>query len=216
MPKTVSVKEGVNQTVNIHIHEKSKQKKRRQKRRKVSGGGAIRTLNRFVPASSSRSSASGFAGFGEGGGLPQVRFAKQQLIALPEGDKALGLVGKKRITEGEQENLHKKLIKDTVREYEAEVRGNSTQERELPILDLTGDTPPSTKPKISRIGQLWERSINHVLQNRRAEAIADFGIDTTGKSKKEITKLIRMAHANAKLENELQSVIEIPDTPENI
>lgn len=168
MPKTV-YKTGGKQTINIHIHEKSNEKKRRQKRRKVSRGGSIRTINRMIPAPSE---------------LPQRRLMTQQLVVLPEGDKALGQVGGKP-----QLTFQKELIRQQIKEYEDEVRGKSIQERELPI------TPATTKPTIRRLADLKDVNVETILKNRKAEAIQEFNINTEGLSNRQINKKIREAHA---------------------
>jgi len=222
MPKTVSVKkDGISQTVHVHIHEKSKEKKRRQKRRKVSRGGAIRTIHRGNLTSSSIASNIGF-GTGAYQGLPQMRRTAQQLLVLPEGDKALGQVGVKQLTAGEQQTqqigLQKKLIMDSIKEYEAEVKGKSTKERDEPvveIIDLTGDedTKPLTlKPGISVIKPLREIGIASVLKEpRRSDAITEYGIDTS-LSMKAQNKAIRAAH---KQDVGFASAPPTPSTPES-
>ena len=193
MPKKVSIKkDGVSQSVHIHIHEKSKEQKRRRKRRKVSRAGAIRTINRFVPAPSE---------------LPQVRFSKQQLVVLPEGDKALGQVGVKQLTAGEQMGLQKKLMMETIKEYEEEVRGKSTQERILPVAD-TGNN----KPAIRRLADLKDVNIETILRNRKTEAIKEFNIDPT-LPKRELNNKIREAHALVAT-NPLTRTPKKPNTPQ--
>jgi len=166
MPKTVYKTSG-KQTINIHIHEKTKEQKRRRKRRKVSRGGAIRTINRMIPVSSE---------------LPQRRLMAQQLVVLPEGDKALGQIGGKP-----QLTYQKELIRQQIKEYEDEVRGKSTVERVLPI--------QPTKPVITRLADLKDINIETILRNRKDEAIKEFNIDTTGLRIREINKLIRESHS---------------------
>jgi hypothetical protein len=204
MPKTVSVKkDGISQTVHVHIHEKSKEKKRRQKRRKVSRGGAIRTINRGNLTASSIGSNIGF-GTGAYQGLPQMRRTAQQLLVLPEGDKALGQVGVKQLTAGEQQTqqigLQKKLIMDSIKEYEAEVKGKSTKERDenvIEVIDLTGGKPKSTTTvrKLVEPKPLRNIKITTVLSNRRDEAIKFYGIDTEELNHTQITAKIKEAHA---------------------
>jgi hypothetical protein len=180
MPKTV-YKTGGKQTINIHIHEKSKEKKRRQRRKKVSGSGAIRTINRMIPATSE---------------LPQRRLMTQQLIVLPEGDKALGQIGMK------PQNVltyQRELIRQQIKEYEDEVKGLSLKERDKPVvnfIDLTGDEPPTVKSdvKISKIKELKDVKIETVLANRRDEAIEYYGISKELKDRKKQNKQIRQAH----------------------
>ena len=220
MPKTVSVKkDGISQTVHVHIHEKSKEKKRRQKRRKVSRGGAIRTINRGNLTSSSIGSNIGF-GTGAYQGLPQMRRTAQQLLVLPEGDKALGQVGVKQLTAGEQQaqqiGLQKKLIMDSIKEYEAQIRGQSTKARDEPVIefiDLTEDTKPTNlKPGISIIKPLREISIKTVLKEpRRSDAMTEYGIDTS-LSMKDQNKAIREAH---KQDVGFASTPATPSTPDS-
>ena len=121
-------KDGVNQTVNIHIHEKSEKKKRRRRRKKVSTSGSIRSINRSLPSSSSSSQ----------GVIPQRRFSQQQLIALPEGDKALGQSGMLgyKVPQPQQLMYQKELMKLAMKEYEAEVKGRSLKERDTPVDDI--------------------------------------------------------------------------------
>jgi len=216
MPKTVSVKkDGISQTVHVHIHEKSKEKKRRQKRRKVSRGGAIRTIKRGNLTSSSIGSNIGF-GTGAYQGLPQMVRTAQQLLVLPEGDKALGQVGVKQLTAGEQIGLQKQLILDSIKEYESQVMGKSTKERTEPVvevIDLTEDTkPPTLKPGISVIKPLREIGIASVLKEpRRSDAMTEYGIDTS-LSMKEQNKAIREAH---KQDVGFASTPATPSTPES-
>ena len=134
-------KDGVSQTVNIHIHDKAEKKKRRRKRKKVSTSGSIRTINRMIPATSSFSQ----------GFIPQRRLAQQQLIALPEGDKALGQTGMLgyKVPQPQQLTYQKELLKLAMREYEAEVRGKSTKARDVPVDDIIVtdlDDQPRMKP----------------------------------------------------------------------
>jgi hypothetical protein len=227
MPKTVSVKkDGISQTVHVHIHEKSKEKKRRQKRRKVSRGGAIRTINRGNLTASSIGSNIGF-GTGAYQGLPQMRRTAQQLLVLPEGDKALGQVGVKQLTAGEQQTqqigLQKKLIMESIKEYEAEVKGKSTKERTEPVIeviDLTGGTPKSTTT-VSIIAPLHEVSATYIVGNkeRRDEAIEFYGIDTKGLNKTKINAKIKEAHKKDVEAHEqdvgFASTPATPSTPES-
>ena len=187
-------KDGVNQTVNIHIHEKSEKKKRRRRRKKVSTSGSIRSINRSLPSSSSSSQ----------GVIPQRRFSQQQLIALPEGDKALGQSGMLgyKVPQPQQLTYQKELLKLAMREYEAEVEGKSLKERVTPVetiperVDLTplpiSGTPRKQKAVVLK--PLKDIHIESIMRTRRDEAIADFNIKTENKNKRTINKEIRQKH----------------------
>jgi len=138
---TKTRKDGVSQTVNIHIHDKAEKKKRRRRRKKVSTSGSIRSITRSIPPTSSSSQ----------GVIPQRRFSQQQLIALPEGDKALGQSGMLgyKVPQPQQLTYQKELLKLAMREYEAEVRGKSTKARDVPVDDIIVtdlDDQPRMKP----------------------------------------------------------------------
>jgi len=181
MVKKYTVTKAGNQIVNIHIHEKSKQKVRRQKRKKVSSSGSIRTINRLIPVSSE---------------FPQQRtLAQTQTIVLPDGDKALGQSNPLSAL-----TYQKQLVRLAIKEYEDEVKGKSTIEREEPIMPSTPiPLPPftpvkETKPSIRPIKPLEQINIDSVLAGRRDEAIEEYNINTTGLIRREVNKLIREAH----------------------
>jgi len=202
MVKKYTVTKAGNQIVNIHIHEKSKQKVRRQKRKKVSSSGSIRTLNRLIPVSSE---------------FPQQRtLAQTQTIVLPDGDKALGQSNPLSAL-----TYQKQLVRLAIKEYEDEVKGKSTVERENPIMSGTpiplptssdndmpftpvketkpiiGLTKPfirRTKPIIRRIKPLAQINIVSVIRGRRDEAIEEYKINTTGLTPTQVNKLITEAH----------------------
>ena len=190
-------KDGVNQTVNIHIHEKSEKKKRRRRRKKVSTSGSIRSINRTLPSSSSSSQ----------GVIPQRRFSQQQLIALPEGDKALGQSGMLgyKVPQPQQLTYQKELLKLAMREYEAEVEGKSLKERVTPVETIPRGIAPSPTPsgigsgtprkqKAVVLKPLKDIHIESIMRTRRDEAIADFNIKTENKNKRTINKEIRQKH----------------------
>jgi hypothetical protein len=168
--------------VHVHIHEKAKEKKRRQKRRKVSRGGNLRTITRNLPEMSS---------------FPQRRMMpQQQLVVLPEGDKALGVVGLQPAL-----TLQKELIRQQIKEYEAEVRGQSTTPRENlvyqePFEKVILETPSKNrKQRAFPLNELKNIKISTVLQTRKDEAIDYYNIETEGLSKNQINKKIRELHA---------------------
>ena len=136
-------KDGVSQTVNIHIHEKSEKNKRRRRRKKVSTSGAIRTLNRFVPQTSSFSQ----------GIIPQRRFSQQQLVALPEGDKALGQTGMLgyNVPQPHQLTYQKELMKLAIKEYEKEVEGRSLKARDKPVETMADREIESVESDLARL-----------------------------------------------------------------
>lgn len=187
-PTTSGIVKAGNQIVNIHIHEKSKQKVRRQKRKKVSSSGTIRTLNRLIPVSSE---------------FPQQRkLAQNQTIVLPEGDKALGQTNPLSAL-----TYQKQLVKLAIKEFEDEVKGKSTVEREQPIMPSTPiPLPPlptssmpftpvkETKPSIRLLKPLAQIDIESVLAGRRDDAIEEYNINTTGLNRREVNKLIRERH----------------------
>ena len=195
-------KDGLTQTVNIHIHEKSEKKKRRRRRKKASSSGAIRTLNRFVPASSVVSQ----------GFIPQRRFSQQQLVALPEGSKALGQTGMLgyNVPNPQQMNYQKELLKLAMREYEKEIEGRSQvardddievidnilkdyQERTEPPLMI----PEKTKPRIVQLKQpkpnddTRTKLIDRVNLNDKRVKHPPRGLPLYSMSKQELMKLIK-------------------------
>ena len=188
----------VKQTVNIHIHEKSEKKKRRRRRKKVSTSGSIRSINRTLPSSSSSSQ----------GVIPQRRFSQQQLIALPEGDKALGQSGMLgyKVPQPQQLMYQKELMKLAMKEYEAEVEGKSLKDRVTPVGGIPRGIAPSTTPqgiepsptprkqKAVVLKPLKDIHIESIMRTRRDEAIADFNIKTENKNKRTINKEIRQKH----------------------
>jgi len=187
----------VKQTVNIHIHEKSEKKKRRRRRKKVSTSGSIRGINRSLSLPSSSQ-----------GVIPQRRFSQQQLIALPEGDKALGQSGMLgyKVPHPQQLMYQKELMKLAMKEYEAEVEGKSLKDRVTPVGGIPRGIAPSTTPqgiepsptprkqKAVVLKPLKDIHIESIMRTRRDEAIADFNIKTENKNKRTINKEIRQKH----------------------
>ena len=186
----------VKQTVNIHIHEKSEKKKRRRRRKKVSTSGSIRGINRSLSLPSSSQ-----------GVIPQRRFSQQQLIALPEGDKALGQSGMLgyKVPHPQQLMYQKELMKLAMKEYEAEVEGKSLKERVTPVETIPRGIAPSPTPsgigsgtprkqKAVVLKPLKDIHIESIMRTRRDEAIADFNIKTENKNKRTINKEIRQKH----------------------
>ena len=189
----------VKQTVNIHIHEKSEKKKRRRRRKKVSTSGSIRGINRSLSLPSSSQ-----------GVIPQRRFSQQQLIALPEGDKALGQSGMLgyKVPQPQQLMYQKELMKLAMKEYEAEVEGKSLKDRVTPVGGIPRGTvpiplgvgegaiplPTPRKQKAVVLKPLKDINIESIMRTRRDEAIADFNIKTENKNKRTINKEIRQKH----------------------
>ena len=189
----------VKQTVNIHIHEKSEKKKRRRRRKKVSTSGSIRGINRSLSLPSSSQ-----------GVIPQRRFSQQQLIALPEGDKALGQSGMLgyKVPHPQQLMYQKELMKLAMKEYEAEVEGKSLKDRVTPVGGIPRGTvpiplgvgegtiplPTPRKQKAVVLKPLKDINIESIMRTRRDEAIADFNIKTENKNKRTINKEIRQKH----------------------